>query len=74
MAKTKAAETATVEQTGTAPVTFSKAQILTFKRFATRRDLLKVKLEEGQTYTMDQVEAVIRDFMTPKGKKGKVND
>ena len=27
-----------------APVTFSKAQILTFKRFATRRDLLKVKL------------------------------
>lgn len=51
-----------------APVEFSKAQILTFKRFATRRDLLKVKLEEGKTYTMDQVEAVIQDFMTPKGK------
>ena len=49
-------------------VAFSKAQILTFKRFATRRDLLKVKLDDGQTYTMDQVEAVIRDFMTLKGK------
>lgn len=55
-----------------APVTYSKEQILTFKRFNTRRDLLKVKLDDNQRYTMDQVEAVIRDFMTPKGKKGKV--
>lgn len=51
-----------------APVTFSKKQILTFKKFSTRRDLLSVKLDENQRYTMDQVEAVIRDFMTPKGK------
>lgn len=49
-------------------VRFSKEQILTFKRFSTRHDLLKVKLDDGQTYTMKQVEAVIRDFMTPKGK------
>lgn len=64
MARAKAADS----PQATAPVEFSKDQILTFKRFATRRDLLKVKLEEGKTYTMDQVEAVIRDFMTPKGK------
>ena len=51
-----------------APVTFSKAQILTFKRFAARRDLLKVKLDDAQSYSMEQVEAVIREFMTPKGK------
>lgn len=51
-----------------APVTFSKEQILTFKKFSTRRDLLSVKLDERQRYTMDQVEAMIRDFMTPKGK------
>ncbi len=51
-----------------APVTFSKEQILTFKKFSTRRDLLKVKLDDNQRYTMDQAEAVIRDFMTPKGK------
>ena len=55
-----------------APVTYSKEQILTFKKFSTRRDLLTVKLNENQRYTMDQVEAVIWDFMTPKGKKGKV--
>ena len=46
-----------------APVTYSKEQILTFKKFSTRRDLLTVKLNENQ-----------RDFMTPKGKKGKVNN
>lgn len=57
-----------------AQVTYSKEQILTFKKFSTRRDLLTVKLDENQRYTMDQVEAVIRDFMTPKGKKGKVNN
>ena len=51
-----------------APVTFSKEQILTFKKFSTRRDLLSVKLDENQRYTIDQVEAVIRDFMTLKGK------
>ena len=56
------------------PVAYSKEQILTFKKFSTRRDLLTVKLDENQRYTMDQVEAVIRDFMTPKGKKGKVNN
>lgn len=56
------------EQTTPATVTFSKAQILTFKRFAARRDLLKVKLDDGKAYTMEQVEAVIREFMTPKGK------
>lgn len=65
MARSTAAETS-VEQKP--PVTFSKEQILTFKRFNTRRDLLKVKLDENQRYTMDQVEAVIREFMTPKGK------
>lgn len=64
MARPKAAET----EEQKAPVTFSKEQILTFKRFNTRRDLLSVKLDENQRYTMDQVEAVIRDFMTPKGK------
>lgn len=70
MARTSTAATETPEEKveKKAPVTFSKEQILTFKRFNTRRDLLKVKLDENQRYTMDQVEAVIREFMTPKGK------
>ena len=50
------------------PVTYSKEQILTFKRFSTRRDLLKVKLADDQRYTMDQVDGLIKNFQTPKGK------
>lgn len=38
-------------------VTFSKEQILTFKRFSTRRDLLNVLLEDGQRYTMERRKA-----------------
>lgn len=49
-------------------VTFSKEQILTFKRFSTRRDLLNVLLKNGQRYSMDQVETAIKTFMEPKGK------
>ncbi len=49
-------------------VTFSKEQILTFKRFSTRRDLLNVLLEDGQRYTMEQAESAVKTFMQPKGK------
>lgn len=64
MTQSKAPET----EKQKAPVTFSKEQILTFKKFSTRRDLLSVKLDNNQRYTMAQVDAVIREFMTPKGK------
>lgn len=50
------------------PVTFSKEQILTFKRFSTRRDLLNVLLKDGEWYTMEQVENAVKAFMQPKGK------
>ena len=49
---------------GKAPPTFSKSHILTFKRYANRRDLLK----DNQRYTMDQVDGLIKNFQTPKGK------
>lgn len=50
-----------------APV-FTKRNILTFRRYAKRRDLLSVLLTDGQEYTMDQVDRLIAGFM----KKGKV--
>ena len=53
---------------GTGPVMFSKKQILTFKCFSTRRDLLNVLLKNGQRYSMEQVETAIKTFMEPKGK------
>ena len=65
MTAKKAGEAAGAQK---APATFSKSQILSFKRFAARRDLLRVKLDDARSYSMDQVEAVIREFMTPKGK------
>lgn len=47
---------------------FTKRNILTFKRYADRRDLLSVLLEDGKEYTHDQIDGLIKDFM-----KGKVN-
>lgn len=51
-----------------APATFSKSHILTFKRYANRRDLLTQLLKDGENYTLDQVDGLIQNFM----KKGKV--
>lgn len=47
---------------------FPKERILTFQRYAKRRDLLSVLLKDGQEYTHDQIQSLIDDFM----KKGKV--
>ena len=49
-------------------VVFSKAKTLTLKRYAGRRDLLAQLLKDGKDYTLDQVDALIQNFM----KKGKV--
>lgn len=58
------------KKTAAKPVVFSKSKILTLDRFANRRDLLSVLLEDGQNYTLDQVSDLIENFMNPK--KGKV--
>ncbi len=49
-------------------VVFSKAKVLTLNRYAGRRDLLAQLLKDGKDYTLDQVDALIQNFM----KKGKV--
>lgn len=67
MATRKKATTAQ-EPPITAPVVFHKERVLTFKRYANRRDLLSVLLEDGKEYTHDQIDGLIKDFM-----KGKVN-
>lgn len=50
-------------------VVFSKNKVLTLNRYAGRRDLLAVLLKDGKTYTLEQVDGLIQEFMT----KGKVN-
>ena len=49
-------------------VVFSKTKALTLNRYAGRRDLLAQLLKDGKDYTLDQVDALIQNFM----KKGKV--
>jgi len=50
----------------TAPAVFSKRQILTFRRYVGRQDLLSVLLKDGETYTLAQVDSLLQGFM--KGK------
>ena len=66
--KKKTTDQKAVPPVSNTPVVFTKRNILTFRRYAKRRDLLSVLLKEGQEYTMDQVDSLIEDFM-----KGKVN-
>lgn len=58
-------------RTGTAhhgPGGIPQRKVLTFRRYANRRDLLSILLEDGKEYTHDQIDGLIKDFM-----KGKVN-
>lgn len=48
---------------------FTKRNLLTFERYAKRRDLLSVLLQDGKEYTTEQVDSLLQDFF----KKGKVN-
>ena len=66
MATRKKATTAQ-EPPITAPV-FPKERILTFQRYANRRDLLSILLKDGQEYTHDQVQNLIDNFMKGKVK------
>lgn len=64
MAKTETGAAAEKQATPT----FTKEQLVASKRYATRRDLVSVLLEDGKQYTFDEVDKKIEDF-----KKGKVN-
>ncbi len=57
-----------MESKNTQPV-YSKQQLLTFQRYAARRDLLEALLKDGESYTHDQVRNLINNFM-----KGKVRE
>ena len=44
----------------TAPAVFSKRQILTFRRYVGRQDLLSVLLKDGKQYTLAQVDSLLQ--------------
>lgn len=41
----------------------TKAQLLASKKYANRQDILNALLEDGKTYTTDQVDALIEKYM-----------
>jgi hypothetical protein len=47
---------------------FTKEQLLQSKRYIDRTDLLNVLLEADKSYSLEEVDGLIEDFM-----KGKVN-
>lgn len=47
---------------------FSKEQLVTSKRFANRRDALRVVLHDNKQYTIEEAQGLIEKFL-----KGKVN-
>lgn len=61
----------TPESRNAAAPVFTKEKLLTFRRYAKRRDLLSVLLEEGRSYTTEEADTLLKTFMTPK--KGTVN-
>lgn len=47
---------------------FTKQQILEAKKYANRKDLVGALLEEGENYSLSEVDAAISDFMKRKVK------
>lgn len=49
-------------------ITFSKKQILQFKRFKKRKDLLEVLLLDDKEYTIVEVDNALNKFFNKGGK------
>ena len=64
MAKKEVAET--VEVVEKAAVTYTKEQLYNSKRYAERKDVLMVVLEESKEYTLAEVDELIEKFMNRK--------
>lgn len=47
-------------------ITFPKEKILSAKNYADRKDLLGVLLEDGETYSFDQVDGLITNYLKRK--------
>lgn len=56
------------ENSKEAAAVFTKAQLLTSRKYADRRDALSALLKDGETYTLDAADKLLSQFM-----KGRVN-
>ena len=46
-----------------AEAVYTREQVMSSQRYANRRDLVSVLLENGKTYTLTEVDALINKFM-----------
>ena len=47
---------------------FTKSDLLKSKRYFHKRDILTVALNEGKTYTVEQVDKIIKTFLSKEVK------
>ena len=47
---------------------YSKEQLVGSKKYATKRDIISALLENGKSYTLDEVDALIKKYMKGKVK------
>ena len=47
---------------------FTKADLLRSKRYRFKRDILNALLEDGKTYTIREVDSLIRTFLSKEVK------
>jgi len=63
-----------VAKAETAIAKFNKQQILAAKKYADRRDLLAVLLDDGKPYTLAEVDKIIEEFLKKEFDKPKVKE
>lgn len=49
-------------------IIFTKEQIVSSKKYKDRKDLINVLLKNGQSYSLDEVDDLIENFMKGKVK------
>lgn len=47
---------------------FSKQDLLRAKRYSDKRDILNALLKDGETYTIEQVDKIIKTFLSKEVK------
>lgn len=57
-----------VEKAPVAVPVYTKASLLRSERFSRRQDALNVLLKDDESYTMEQVEKLLNDFMNERMK------
>ena len=62
-------EVAVKKENKTSDDVFSKEQILGSKKFANRKDILNVLLKDDETYSIDDVETMIKEFLNKEVDK-----